>query len=59
VLFDLDPTPRAIDSDGDPWVPAPEPSEVAIAAQGMADIVRTPLRLAPDALAATVGSTSG
>ena len=61
VLFDLDPTPRAVDGDTDPWVPAPEPSDAAIAAEGVADIVRTPFRLARDVAAAVTnpGRTLG
>src|SRR5262249_33518591 len=61
VLFDLDPTPQAIDAEPDPWVPAPERSQAATAAQAVAAIARTPLRLARDALAAVAdpGRTLG
>jgi diacylglycerol O-acyltransferase / wax synthase len=61
VLFDLDPTPPAVDGGGEPWTPAPEPSDAAIAAQGVADIVRTPFRLARDAASAVTdpGRTLG
>jgi WS/DGAT/MGAT family acyltransferase len=52
VLFDLEPEPARLDGDPDPWVPAPEPSDVAIAAEGIAGLVRTPLSLAGHALSA-------
>ncbi|HEX3317072.1 MAG TPA: wax ester/triacylglycerol synthase family O-acyltransferase [Solirubrobacteraceae bacterium] len=61
VLFDLEPAPRRVDGDPDPWVPAPEPSDTAIAARGVADLVRTPFSLAGDALSAATnpGRTLG
>jgi diacylglycerol O-acyltransferase / wax synthase len=52
VLFDLDRTPRAVDGDADDWLPAPEPSDAAIAAQGVVDAVRTPFGIARDAVSA-------
>ena len=52
VLFDLDRNPDAVDGAPDPWTPAPEPSDAAIAAQGVADLVGTPFRLARDAVTA-------
>ena len=62
VLFDLDPVPRqANGSSGDAWTPAPEPSDAVIAAQGIADVARTPLRLARDVVGAATnpGRTLG
>ncbi|HEX4625075.1 MAG TPA: wax ester/triacylglycerol synthase family O-acyltransferase [Solirubrobacteraceae bacterium] len=61
VLFDLDRNPDAVDGAPDPWTPAPEPSDAAIAAQGVADLVGTPFRLARDAVTAVTdpGRTLG
>jgi diacylglycerol O-acyltransferase / wax synthase len=61
VLFDLDPVPRQASHSEDPWTPAPEPSDAIIAAQGIADVVRMPLRLARDVVGAATnpGRTLG
>ena len=41
VLFDLTPVPQPVPTDGDPWVPAPEPSGAELVAAGLRGIVRT------------------
>ncbi len=61
VRLDLDRNPGAVDGAPDPWTPAPEPSDAAIAAQGVADLAGTPFRLARDAVTAVsdLGRTLG
>ena len=51
VLFDLSPVPPA-EPPVDRWSPAPEPSDVELAAEGIKGIVRTPFEVAGRALEA-------
>jgi diacylglycerol O-acyltransferase len=50
VLFDLQPTPAEVPPE--PWTPSPEPSEAELVAEGVLDLVRTPVDLAGRALEA-------
>lgn len=52
VLFDLDPKPGEIPPEEEPWTPAPEPSQAELVAEGVKGLVRTPGRLAGEALQA-------
>ena len=51
VLFDLSPVPPE-DAPADDWVPAPQPSDAELAAEGVKGIVRTPIEVAGRALGA-------
>ena len=51
VLFDMQPTPADLDP-GEGWVPAPEPSQADLVAEGVKGLVRAPLGLAGRALGA-------
>ena len=51
VLFDLSPVPPEVEPE-DRWVPAPEPSDVDLAAEGLRGLVRTPIEVAGRALGA-------
>jgi diacylglycerol O-acyltransferase / wax synthase len=50
VLFDAEPVPRAAPHEGEPWVPAAEPSAAQLAARGIKGLVRTPFELGGKAL---------
>ena len=50
VLFDLAPVPSKGPEPEQPWNPAPEPSQVALVAEGVKGVARTPGRLAGEAL---------
>jgi diacylglycerol O-acyltransferase len=50
VLFDLEPVPRPVPHEGEPWVPQPEPSAADLAARGIKSLVRTPIELASKVL---------
>jgi diacylglycerol O-acyltransferase / wax synthase len=52
VLFDLEPVPAPMPHEGEPWVPQPEPSGVALAARGVRGLVELPFSLAGKALRA-------
>ena len=52
VLFDLEPVPAPMPHEGEPWVPQPEPSAVALAARGVRGLVELPFSLAGRALRA-------
>jgi diacylglycerol O-acyltransferase len=52
VLFDLDPVPADVPGPEREWTPSPEPSAAELVAEGVKDIVRTPLELAGRALSA-------
>ena len=52
VLFDLEPVPQAAPHEGEPWVPAAEPSAAQLAARGIKGLVRTPFELGGKALGA-------
>jgi diacylglycerol O-acyltransferase / wax synthase len=60
VLFDLEPVPQRREA-GEPWTPAPEPSQADLVAEGVKGLVRTPVDLAGRALGALVrpGRTAG
>jgi diacylglycerol O-acyltransferase / wax synthase len=51
VLFDLTPVPDELEDDDD-WRPEPEPSDVALVAEGVKGLVRTPFSLAGRAVGA-------
>jgi WS/DGAT/MGAT family acyltransferase len=51
VLFDLSPVPSEREP-GEPWAPAPEPSEAELLADGVTGLVRTPFSLAGQAMGA-------
>ena len=51
VLFDLSPVPPEAEPE-ERWVPAPEPSDLALAAEGVRGLVRTPIEVAGRALGA-------
>jgi diacylglycerol O-acyltransferase / wax synthase len=51
VLFDLQPVPAEIESDGE-WTPEPVPSDVDLVAEGVKGLVRTPFSLAGRAIGA-------
>ena len=52
VLFDLEPVPPPVPHEGEPWVPQPEPSAVAMAARGVRGLVELPFSIASRALRA-------
>jgi diacylglycerol O-acyltransferase / wax synthase len=54
VLFDLEPVPRPMPDDLEPWTPQPEPSAIAMAARGVRGLVRLPFSIAGRALGAAV-----
>ncbi|HYH57923.1 MAG TPA: wax ester/triacylglycerol synthase family O-acyltransferase [Thermoleophilaceae bacterium] len=51
VLFDVSPVPREIE-DTDDWVPAPEPSQAELIAEGVKGLLKTPTEVAGSALKA-------
>ena len=57
VMFDLEPVPKPAPYEGDPWVPAPEPSAAELAARGIKGLVRTPFELTGRALSAASNPT--
>jgi len=52
VLFDLSPEPAEIAPERETWVPAPEPSDAELVAEGVRGLLRTPPKLAGGALSA-------
>jgi diacylglycerol O-acyltransferase len=58
VLFDLGPVPQAVPHEGEPWVPQPEPSAMALAARGVRGLMRLPLELADRAVGAATRPTA-
>jgi WS/DGAT/MGAT family acyltransferase len=50
VLFDLSPVPQPIQTDGDEWQPAPEPSTADLVAAGIRGLVSTAAGVATGAL---------
>jgi diacylglycerol O-acyltransferase len=58
VLFDAEPVPTQLPFEGEPWVPQPEPSAVALAARGVRGLVRLPFSVAGRALDAASHPTT-
>ena len=58
VLFDAEPVPTQLPYEGEPWVPQPEPSAVALAARGVRGLARLPFSVAGRALDAAGHPTS-
>jgi diacylglycerol O-acyltransferase len=54
VLFDLDREPADVPQPEREWTPGPEPSEAAIVARGMKELIKTPFELADRAARAAV-----
>jgi diacylglycerol O-acyltransferase len=54
VLFDLDREPAEVPKPEREWEPGPEPSDAAIVARGMKELIKTPLGLADRAARAAV-----
>ncbi len=52
VLFDATPVPQELPHEGEPWLPAPEPSSLELAARGIRGLGRLPLEAAGRALSA-------
>jgi WS/DGAT/MGAT family acyltransferase len=52
VLFDATPVPQQLPHEGEPWVPAPEPSALQLAARGVRGLARLPIDAAERALSA-------
>jgi diacylglycerol O-acyltransferase / wax synthase len=52
VLFDLERSPREVPHEGEPWMPAREPTAAELAARGVKSLVKTPLELAAKAMGA-------
>jgi WS/DGAT/MGAT family acyltransferase len=52
VLFDITPVPQPVDHEDREWVPQREPTQAQLIAQGIKGLVRTPVRLATEALEA-------
>jgi diacylglycerol O-acyltransferase / wax synthase len=52
VLFDITPVPQPVDHEDREWVPRREPTQAQLIAQGIKGLVRTPVRLATEALEA-------
>jgi len=52
VLFDLEPVPRPLPHEGEPWVPQHEPSAAWMAARGLRGLVELPFSLTGRALRA-------
>ncbi len=61
VLFDLAPVPENPPEADEAWTPAPEPSQAELVAEGVKGLIRTPGRLAGQALkaASDPGGTAG
>jgi diacylglycerol O-acyltransferase len=57
VLFDLEPVPRPVPHEGEPWVPQREPSATALAVRGIRGLVQLPFSIAGGALAAATRPT--
>ncbi len=57
VLFDLSPVPAPSAHEGQPWVPAREPSAIDLAAKGIKGLIKTPLQLASRAAVAATHPT--
>ncbi len=58
VLFDATPEPQTPPHDGRPWVAAPEPSPLALAARGIQGLARLPFELAGRAVTAATHPAS-
>ncbi len=52
VLFDLTPVPEAVETDGEEWVPTPEPSSAELIASGITGVVKASANLATRAVRA-------
>ena len=52
VLFDLTPVPQTVETDGEEWVPRPEPSAAELVAAGVSGLLRTSLNMGARALSA-------
>ena len=52
VLFDLQPVPREVPHEDEPWLARPEPSAAEMATRGLRGLGRTPFELAGKALSA-------
>src|SRR4051794_19679210 len=52
VLFDPTPIPQQLPHEGEPWVPAPEPHALQLAARGVKGLARLPFELAGRAASA-------
>ena len=61
VLFDLAPVPEDPPEAEEAWTPAPEPSQAELVAEGIKGLIRTPGRLAGEAVkaASDPGGTAG
>jgi diacylglycerol O-acyltransferase / wax synthase len=52
VLFDLEPVPRPVPHEGEPWAPRPEPSAAQLVARGVKSLAKAPLQLTARAVSA-------
>jgi diacylglycerol O-acyltransferase len=61
VLFDLSKTPPDAPEPDDAWTPSPEPSQAELVAEGVKGLIRTPVRIASEAVrvARSPGETAG
>jgi WS/DGAT/MGAT family acyltransferase len=58
VLFDATPIPQVAPHEGEPWVAAPEPGSLELAARGVRGMLKLPLSLAEGALSAAAHPAS-
>jgi diacylglycerol O-acyltransferase len=52
VMFDAEPVPKQLPTEGEPWSPQPEPSAAQLAALGMKGLAKAPFELGAKALGA-------
>jgi WS/DGAT/MGAT family acyltransferase len=52
VLFDVEPVPKPVPHEGEPWVPQPEPSAAQLAARGLRGLIKAPFGITAKALGA-------
>ncbi len=57
VLFDLTVVPRDVPHEGEPWVPAPGPSALGLAARGLRGLAQLPFEAAAHAVSAATRPT--
>src|SRR3954449_3076787 len=57
VMFDAQPVPEPLPTEGEPWSPQPEPSSAQLAARGVKGLAKAPFGLTAKALGAATRPT--
>src|SRR4051812_19871809 len=57
VMFDAEPVPTQLPTEGEPWSPQPEPSSAQLAARGVKGLAKAPFELGVKALGAATRPT--